>query len=137
MDQEEFGNVLINMAVNARDAMPKGGKLVIATQNIALPGTQDITAGDYILVTVSDTGIGMPPEVAQRIFEPFFTTKPPGEGTGLGLSMAYGFVKQSNGHIGVESRENKGTTFRIYLPRAKEDPEASAEPAGGKKKKHG
>jgi len=137
MDREEFGNVLINMAVNARDAMPRGGKLVIATQNIALPDTQDIKAGDYILVTVSDTGTGMPPEVAQRIFEPFFTTKPPGEGTGLGLSMAYGFVKQSSGQISVESREGKGTTFRIYLPRAGEAPETDAGASGGKTKKHG
>lgn len=137
MDQEEFGNVLINMAVNARDAMPNGGTLTIATQNIALDDTRgDAKAGDYILVTVSDTGTGMPPEVAQRIFEPFFTTKPPGEGTGLGLSMAYGFVQQSNGHISVESSENNGTTFSIYLPRAREAPAPGAGPSGRRKKKH-
>ncbi|TAL31951.1 MAG: hybrid sensor histidine kinase/response regulator [Alphaproteobacteria bacterium] len=136
IDPEEFGNVLINMAVNARDAMPKGGRLTIATQNMAIEASREIKAGNYTLVTVSDTGTGMTPEVAQRIFEPFFTTKPAGEGTGLGLSMAYGFVKQSNGHISVESRENAGTTFRIYLPRAETSPEAKTAPAHGRREKN-
>lgn len=136
MDREEFGNVLINLAVNARDAMPKGGKLTISTQNKSVPTSQEMQSGDYILITVSDTGTGMAPEVAQRIFEPFFTTKPVGEGTGLGLSMAYGFVKQSNGHISVESKKNSGTTFRIYLPRAEAAPEAGVQSSGAGRKKN-
>jgi signal transduction histidine kinase len=135
MDAEEFGNVLINLAVNARDAMPRGGRLSIGTQNKVVPTSQEMQAGEYTLVTVTDTGTGMPPEIAERIFEPFFTTKPAGEGTGLGLSMAYGFVKQSNGHISVDSAPGRGTTFRIYLPRAKVSSDDPA--AGGKRKKNG
>lgn len=135
MDAEEFGNVLINLAVNARDAMPQGGRLFIGTENIQVAASKEMQAGDYTLVTVTDTGTGMTPEIAQRIFEPFFTTKPVGEGTGLGLSMAYGFVRQSNGHISVESAPGRGTTFRIYLPRMADVPGAAAGAAAKEERK--
>jgi signal transduction histidine kinase len=122
IDVSAFENVLINFAVNARDAMPRGGKLIIETDNIMLDESYtlrhpDVTSGSYIMIAISDTGAGMPPAVAKRVFEPFFTTKPAGEGTGLGMSMAYGFVRQSGGHIYVYSEEGHGTVFRIYLPR--------------------
>jgi CheY-like chemotaxis protein len=113
--------VLINMTVNAQDAMPEGGQLTIETRNVQVPGPgrpfDDVPAGDYVLITVRDSGTGMDREVQARIFEPFFTTKKMGQGTGLGLSMAYGVVQQSGGHIRLESRPGDGATFRIYLPR--------------------
>jgi PAS domain S-box-containing protein len=116
---------LVNLATNARDAMPTGGKLMIATGNRQLDDDYaaahpETAAGDYALVEVSDTGMGMPPEVASRIFEPFFTTKERSKGTGLGLSMVFGFMKQSGGHINVYSEPGAGTTFRLYLPRTRE-----------------
>ncbi len=121
VDASEFENILLNFALNARDAMPRGGKLTIEVDNVTLdeayalhhPG---ITAGDYVMVAIN-TGTGMPPDVRQRVFEPFFTTKPPGEGTGLGVGLAYGFVQQCGGHIHVYSEEGHGTVFRIYLPK--------------------
>jgi CheY-like chemotaxis protein len=104
--------------VNARDAMPEGGRITIATRNVTLRDHEagSLKAGDYVRVTVSDTGTGMPPEVVARAFEPFFTTKEVGKGTGLGLSQVYGFIKQSDGEVVIESRPDEGTTIAIYLP---------------------
>lgn len=119
IDQDQFVNALINIAVNARDAMPKGGTLTIETRDFIVDkSSADPTPapGSYVLIAMSDTGMGMPEDVCARIFEPFFTTKPAGEGTGLGLSMVYGFIQQSGGHIEVQSLPGSGTTFRIYLP---------------------
>jgi CheY-like chemotaxis protein len=117
--------------VNARDAMPDGGRLCIATSNVTLAAHQagTLPAGDYVRVTVSDTGTGMPPDVVARAFEPFFTTKEVGKGTGLGLSQVYGFIKQSDGDIVIDSRPGEGTTISIYLPAVVEsaaDAEAAA-----------
>ncbi len=121
-DQSQLEQVIVNLAVNARDAMPGGGRLTIATRNIGTgdplpceaPGMPD---GDYVLIEVSDTGTGIPPDIMQKIFEPFFTTKPIGQGTGLGLSTVYGIVKQTGGYIYCASDEGKGTSFDIFLPR--------------------
>jgi hypothetical protein len=129
-DPTQLGQVILNLAANARDAMPGGGRLVIATANAAL-GPEvtaehpDVPAGPYVLLSVSDTGTGMPPEVLAHAFEPFFTTKSVGEGTGLGLATVYGVVKQSGGHIAVESAVGAGTTFRVYLPRVEGEPAAA------------
>src|SRR5665213_1296863 len=130
VDPAQLEASLVNIVNNARDAMPNGGALMIATSNRHLdqdyasqhPG---LMPGDYALIEVSDTGIGIPPEVVNRIFEPFFTTKEQGKGTGLGLSMVFGFMKQSGGHINVYSEVGVGTTFRLYLPRAIAASEAS------------
>ena len=122
VDPIQLEQVIISMAVNAQDAMPGGGTLVLATENIPV-SPQDalkdpaVRAGDYAVVTVSDTGTGMDESTRARVFEPFFTTKPPPEGTGLGLSMAYGIVRQSGGFITVDSDPGAGTIFRIFLPR--------------------
>ncbi len=121
-DGHQLENAILNLAINARDAMPGGGTLTIATESAVIEargqlGHEEIDVGDYTVVRVSDTGVGMSPEVLTKVFEPFFTTKPIGQGTGLGLSMIYGFAKQSRGHVRVESTEGKGTTFRLYLPR--------------------
>jgi len=125
IDVGELENTLLNLSLNASDAMPEGGILVIETSNKVLdehyvqmnPGSM---AGEYVLVSISDTGIGMAPEVTHQIFQPFFTTKESGRGTGLGLSMVYGFVQRSGGHIKVYSEPDKGSTFRMYFPRAVE-----------------
>ena len=124
IDPAQLESSLANLANNARDAMPDGGELRIATGNRTLDADYaaehaDVAAGDYVLVEISDTGIGMTPEVLAQVFDPFFTTKPQGQGTGLGLSMVYGFIKQSGGHINVYSEPGIGTTVRLYLPRAK------------------
>jgi PAS domain S-box-containing protein len=141
-DPGQVENALLNLAINARDAMPDGGRLTIEIANAALgediqSGDQgDFSPGQYVVVTVGDTGIGMAPEVLEHAFEPFFTTKRVGEGSGLGLSMVYGFAKQSHGHVTIESTEGQGTTVKLYLPRAEAANEeaapevTSAEPRG-------
>ncbi len=119
IDSARLESALLNLVVNARDAMPQGGRIVIATSNVTLDQHHQagsLPAGEYIRITVSDTGSGMPPDVAARAFEPFFTTKEVGNGTGLGLSQVYGFIKQSDGDVVIESREGEGTTIAIYLP---------------------
>ena len=120
-DPNQLESALLNLAINARDAMPDGGRLVIATANARLDSvaanTPALPSGDYICIAVTDTGVGMSAGVAARAFDPFFTTKPIGQGTGLGLSMIYGFARQSNGHVTIDSRTGQGTSVRLYLPR--------------------
>jgi PAS domain S-box-containing protein len=120
-DPNQLESALLNLAINARDAMPDGGKLTISTANARLDSvtadTPALVPGDYIYIGVTDTGVGMSAEVAARAFDPFFTTKPIGQGTGLGLSMIYGFARQSNGHATIDSKLGQGTSVRIYLPR--------------------
>ena len=122
IDPNQLENALINLAVNARDAMPEGGRLLIRTQNVTLdaanPAHPGIERGRYVLVSVSDSGIGMRPEVLERAYEPFFTTKEVGKGSGLGLSSVYGFVSQSGGQMRIESAVGQGTTVHLYLPAA-------------------
>ena len=118
-DPHQLENALLNLAINARDAMPEGGRLTIATANVALDGDRSGAAapGAYVCLAVTDTGGGMAEEVVARCFDPFFTTKPLGQGTGLGLSMVYGFVRQSEGHVAIDSAPGRGTTVRVFLPR--------------------
>lgn len=131
IDAAQFESVVLNLSLNARDAMPEGGQLVIRTMNIELGpmdtlALDDIRPGDYVSLMVSDSGVGMDKEALERVFDPFFTTKEQGKGSGLGLSMVHGFVKQSGGAIRIFSRPNEGTTVQIYLPRC-EQPEPSHE----------
>jgi len=120
-DPNQLENAIVNLCINARDAMPGGGTLIIETVNQTVNKSaareQRITPGSYVLIAVSDTGAGMTPEVKGRAFDPFFTTKPLGQGTGLGLSMIYGFVQQSGGEVRIESEVRHGTKVSIYLPR--------------------
>jgi two-component system, cell cycle sensor histidine kinase and response regulator CckA len=134
-DRTQIEQVLLNLAVNARDAMPSGGRLEIETANVLLHaqdvgGALDANAGPHVMLTVRDTGVGMDRDTQAQVFEPFFTTKEVGQGSGLGLSTAYGIVTQAGGRIGVESRPGVGTTFRVYLPTETRsgDVEAAAEP---------
>ena len=121
VDPNQLENAVLNLSINARDAMPEGGRITIETANASLDeraaSERDIPPGQYVSVSVSDTGAGMTPEVIERAFEPFFTTKPIGQGTGLGLSMVYGFIRQSGGQVRIQSEVGQGTTLRLYLPR--------------------
>ena len=143
-DPGQMEQALVNLAINSRDAMPQGGKLTIEIANVQIgeghenAGTDPTPPGAYVLLAVSDTGVGIPRDQIDRVFEPFFTTKEVGKGTGLGLSTLYGIVKQSGGYVGVSSEVGVGTTFRIYLPRAEgqttapiTDPGRTAKKAGG------
>ena len=125
VDETQVENAILNLAINARDAMSGHGKLTIEAGNAYLDDRYtrqypDVEPGQYVMIAVTDTGTGIPQDIIDQVFEPFFTTKPPGQGTGLGLSMVYGLVKQSNGHIKVYSELGEGTTFRIYLPRIRQ-----------------
>ncbi|WP_421568695.1 PAS domain-containing protein [Stenotrophomonas sp. PD6] len=126
LDVNQFESALLNLAINARDAMPSGGALTLRSYPLQLRGGEhaSVPAGHYAVVDVADTGTGMPPEVVERAFEPFFTTKPIGKGTGLGMSMVYGFMQQSGGHIAIDSSEGQGTTISLFIPLV----EACAEP---------
>jgi two-component system, cell cycle sensor histidine kinase and response regulator CckA len=133
VDVSQFEQVIVNLAVNARDAMPDGGKLTIKTANVAAQQAEKLSykgmpPADYVRIDVSDTGTGIPAEIVDKIFEPFFSTKEVGKGTGLGLSTVYGIVKQTGGFVYVESEEGRGTTFCIFLPRHHLEPEAQHEP---------
>jgi signal transduction histidine kinase len=133
-DPNQLESAILNLCINARDAMPDEGTLVISTSNVVLDVSEarrlgDIEAGEYVRIAVSDTGVGMSPDTVAKAFEPFFTTKPIGQGTGLGLSMIYGFVRQSGGQVRIDSTLGRGTTVNLYLPRYALDAQAAEEPA--------
>lgn len=130
LDSNQFESALLNLAINARDAMPKGGELVLRAfpLQVAEGERATVPAGQYAMVVVSDTGTGMPPEVVERAFEPFFTTKPIGKGTGLGMSMVYGFMQQSGGHIDIASAPGQGTTVSLFIPLVQEPAEQASAP---------
>lgn len=132
VDTSQLQNALLNLSVNARDAMPNGGRLFLETKNITLDSSYtlhnpEVRAGDYVMIAVTDTGVGMSPDIIDKVFDPFFTTKAEGKGSGLGLSMVYGFVKQSEGHIKIYSEPDVGTSIKIYLPRAEGEVSSFAE----------
>ncbi len=132
IDPGQLDSALLNLALNARDAMGEGGALTIETSNVRIRdgASVDLASGDYVLITVTDTGSGMPPEVARRATEPFFTTKGVGKGTGLGLSTAYGFLRQSGGTLRITSHPDQGTTVQVYLPRSFESATDTPRPSG-------
>ena len=135
VDANQLESALLNLVINARDAMPEGGRLTIESDMVEIydpahAARQDIRPGRYAVLAVSDTGVGMPPEVIDKAFEPFFTTKPTGQGTGLGLSMVYGFVRQSNGQVRIHSRPGQGTSVKLYLPAADPAQLQGGAPAG-------
>jgi signal transduction histidine kinase/CheY-like chemotaxis protein len=132
IDPSQLSTAILNLALNARDAMPDGGKLTLETKNVVLDANyasrnSDVQPGNYVMIAVSDTGEGIPGALLDKVFEPFFTTKGAGKGSGLGLSMVYGFVKQSNGHIKIYSEEGHGTTVKLYLPQASSAPDMDAD----------
>jgi CheY-like chemotaxis protein len=134
LNPDDLEDALINLSLNARDAMPNGGTLIIRLQDTIIDGAKvnseiEIEPGEYLEISISDTGVGISREVRERIFEPFFTTKGKAEGTGLGLAMVYGFVKRTKGYIFVFSQTGRGTTFTIYLPRSKRGAKQSEAPA--------
>jgi len=131
VDPHQLENAIVNLAVNARDAMEGEGLMRISTDNVRLSANEvgDIRAGEYVKISVTDTGCGMPPEVLERAFEPFFTTKPVGKGTGLGLSQIFGFAHQSGGEVGIESHVGRGTTVSLYVPRTEKAAEVRVHPA--------
>lgn len=136
VDPNQLENAILNLAINARDAMPKGGALSISGHNIQVNDDTDQNAfalafGDYVAISVQDTGHGIPKDQLDNVFDPFFTSKDVGEGSGLGLSMVYGFVKQSGGYVAIESTERVGTKVTLYLPRT-EGPETAAAEIGGR-----
>ncbi|WP_225207428.1 ATP-binding protein [Novosphingobium huizhouense] len=136
VDPNQLENALLNLCINARDAMPQGGRITITTDNLTLEGSaasdRGLPPGDYVAVMVGDTGVGIPAEDLERVFDPFFTTKPIGRGTGLGLSMVYGFARQSRGLVRIRSEPGVGTRVRIYLPRYRGDP-APPVPSSGER----
>ncbi|NNG71008.1 response regulator [Rhizobium laguerreae] len=141
-DLSQLENAILNLAVNARDAMPGGGNLTIETANTELDERysrmhSEVEAGQYVMVSMTDTGTGMSPEVIERAFDPFYTTKGPGKGTGLGLSQVYGYIKQSGGHIKIYSEIDRGTTVKIYLPRRVAMADARSGAAGAQPIPHG
>lgn len=134
-DTNQLESALLNLCINARDAMPEGGLLTVETANVHLDeyyvrDQTDIRPGDYVTLSVTDTGIGMAPTTLQKVFEPFFTTKPTGQGTGLGLSMIYGFARQAGGHVRIYSELGNGTTVKLFIPRCEDELEASAQTTG-------
>ncbi len=135
IDAAQFEAAILNLVVNARDAMPSGGRLEIGTRNVTVDSQEarrisELSAGDYVLVSVTDSGVGMDADVAAHAFEPFFTTKEVGKGTGLGLSQVYGFIKQSGGHVSIVTKPGFGTTFHLYLPRCLDALQVSSAQSG-------
>ena len=135
IDPSQLSTAILNLALNARDAMPNGGKLTLETRNVVLDEdyaamNPEVIPGSYVMIAVSDTGEGIPGGLLDKVFEPFFTTKGVGKGSGLGLSMVYGFVKQSNGHVKIYSEPGHGTSVKLYLPQASPQEDAQAEEAG-------